>query len=67
MSVTFESHWSGFKKTLTFPTDFNDFMQLYCQLGLTWGHLGVDLGSPGATLVPAWALSGQPGVNLGPI
>ena len=39
-----------FQKTLIFPIDFNDFMELRCQLGVTFGHLGVTLGYFGFTL-----------------
>ena len=42
--------WGHFRKTLIFPIDFNDFMQLWGPLdalrshfGATWTHFGVTL------------------------
>ena len=36
-----------FPKTFIFPIDFNDFMQLWCQLGRLWGQFGVTFGIRG--------------------
>ena len=40
MKVTFDSLWSVFKKTLIFPRDLNDLMQLGDQL---WTHFGIEI------------------------
>ena len=36
---------SSFSKNIHFPMDFNDFMKHWGLIGVSWGHLGVTLGS----------------------
>ena len=48
-----------FQKTLIFPIDFNDFMELGCQLGAILGSLWGTLGS-------FWVHFGQSRPKLGP-
>ena len=36
---------SSFPKAFIFIMDFNDFMKHWGVIGLTWGHLGVTLGT----------------------
>ena len=55
-----------FQKTFIFPFDFNDFINLRCQLGTTLGSLCSTLGSFWGTLVSLWAHFGASWPKLAP-
>ena len=55
-----------FQKTLIFPIDFNDFINLRCQLGTTLGSFCSTLGSFWGTLVSLWAHFGASWPKLAP-
>ena len=53
-----------FQKAFIFPIDFNDFMELRCQLGAILGSLWGTLGSLWGTLGSLWRLLGDFFVTL---
>ena len=70
--VYFEVTLVHSQKTIIFPTDFNDCIQLWCQLGTTLGALGghfwhtrVTLGYFGANSGAYWGHFGHLRVTLG--